>query len=108
MEKSSFSLVFGSSPFVKVLDFFLTFEGFDYPISFIAKETDTKWETVEKVMDILLKRSIIKKTRRLGKAQLYMLNKINPLTNLLVEMDMKISKFFINKELEKQAIKVAA
>ena len=53
MEKSSFTLVFGESPFVKVLDFFLAFEDFDYPISFIAKETETKWETIEKVVEML-------------------------------------------------------
>ena len=92
MEKSSFVLIFGNSPFVKVLDFFIGFEYFDYSIAFIAKETETKWETVEKAIEILLQRGILKKTRKLGKAQLYMLDKENPLTKLLIEIDMKIPK----------------
>jgi len=106
MENSSFTLVFGNSPFVKVLDFFLTFEDFDYPISFIAKETNTKWETVEKVVETFIKRNLIKRTRKLGKAQLYTLNKENPLTKLLTEIDMKISKFFVKEEMERQKIEV--
>ncbi len=107
MDKSSFVLVFGSSPFVKVLDFFLEFEDFDYPISQISRETETKWETIEKVVDALIKKKIIKKTRKLGKAQLYMLNKENDLTKLLIGIDMKISKFFVGKEIDKQRIKVS-
>jgi len=106
MEKSSFILVFGRSPFIKVLDFFLTFEDFDYPISQVAKETETKWETVERVIEELVRKKIIKKTRRLGKAQLYLLNKESSLTELLKDIDMKISEFFIKKELERQKIKV--
>ena len=104
MEKSSFTLVFGESPFVKVLDFFLTFEDFDYPISFIAKQTGTKWETIEKVIEILVKRGIIKKTRKLGKAWLYGFNENNNLAKLLVDIDMKISDFFIKEELKRQKI----
>ncbi len=104
MEKSSFTLVFGESPFVKVLDFFLTFEDFDYPISFIAKETETKWETVEKIIKILVKKGFVKKTRKLGKAWLYGLNKEDKLTKLLIEIDMKISNFYINESLKKQKV----
>ena len=102
MEKSSFTLVFGESPFVKVLDFFIGFEDFDYPISFIAKETETKWETIEKVVEILIKKGVVKKTRKLGKAQLYGLDNGNKLTKLLKDIDMKISDFYIKEELEGQ------
>ena len=102
MEKSSFTLVFGESPFVKVLDFFIEFEDFDYPISFISKETETKWETVEKVIEILIKKGVVKKTRKLGKAWLYGLNKESKLTKLLMDIDMKISDFYVNEELKRQ------
>ena len=106
MEKSSFSLVFGSSPFIKVLDFFLNFEDFDYSIAHIAKETETKWETVEKIIDALIKKRIIVKTRKLGKAWLYKLNKDEEMAQLLIDIDIKISDFFIKKELEVQKKKI--
>jgi len=108
MEKSSFVLVFGNSPFVRVLDFFLTFDSFDYSIAQIAKETETKWETIENIVEMLIKKKIIKKTRKVGKAWLYILNKESELTNLLLEIDMKISDFFIKKELERQKYKIPA
>ena len=91
-----------------MLDFFLEFENFDYPISQISKETETKWETVEKVLSALIEKKIIKKTRKLGKAWLYMLNKESDLTKLLIGIDMKISKFFVDKEIDKQRIKVVS
>jgi len=106
MERSSFSLVFGNSPFIKVLDFFLNFEDFDYSIAQIAKETETKWETVEKIIEVLIKKKIIIKTRKLGKAWLYKLNKDEEMAQLLIDIDMKISDFFIKKELEVQKRKV--
>ena len=105
MKRSSFILVFGESPFVKVLDFFLNFEDFDYPIAFISKETQTKWETIEKVVENLIKKGIVKKTRKLGKAQLYALDKKNKLTGLLLNIDIKISEFFVKNELAKQKVK---
>ena len=106
MEKSSFVLVFGNSPFVKVLDFFLNYEDFDYPISYMAKETKTKWETVEKVVGILVEKGIIKKTRKLGKAWLYGLDRENALVELLQDIDIKISGFFAKKEVERQKLVV--
>ena len=108
MEKSSFVLVFGDSPFVRVLDFFLTFEDFDYSVAQISKETETKWESVENAINLLIKKEVITKTRKVGKAWLYMLNKKSGLTKLLLEVDMRISDFFVRKELEGQKIKIAA
>ena len=104
MEQSSFNIVFGNSPFIRVLDFFLTFEDFDYPISFIAKEIETKWETAERIIVLLMKKGIVKKTRKLGKAWLYGLNREHAVTGLLRDIDKKISEFFIKKELERQKI----
>jgi len=107
-EKSSFVLVFGNSPFVKIMDFFLNFEDFDYSIAQIAKETKTKWDTTEKVLIELIKRGVVKKTRKVGKSWLYVLNKENNLTKLLIQIDKKISNFFIEKELGRQRMKVVS
>jgi len=106
MDRSSFVLVFGESPFIKVLDFFLNNEDFDYPISYIAKETESKWETIDKVLIILIKKGVVKKTRKLGKAWLYTLDKTSNLSKLLIDIDMKISEFFLNKEIKNQKVKV--
>ena len=105
MEKSSFVLVFGETPVIKVLDFLLTFDSFDYSIGQIAKETETKWESVENAINFLISKGIIKKTRKLGKAQLYMLDKEKELAKLLKEIDFRLSKFFIEHEMKKQSSK---
>ena len=107
-EKSSFVLVFGESPLIKVLDFLLTFDSFDYSIGQISKETETKWESVETALNFLIKKEVAKKTRKLGKAQLYMLNKENELTKIIQDIDLKLAKFFIEQELKKQSITKSA
>jgi len=108
MDKSSFMLVFGDAPLIKILDFLLTFREFDYSIAQIASETETKWESVEKALNILIKKGIAKKTRKSGKAQLYMLDAKAPIAKLILEIDGKISDFFIRQELARQKLKVAA
>ncbi|MBS3091923.1 hypothetical protein J4466_00735 [Candidatus Pacearchaeota archaeon] len=105
MEKSSFVLVFGETPVIKVLDFLLTFDSFDYSIGQISKETETKWESVENALRFLISKGIVKKTRKLGKAQLYMLDKEGELAKLLKEIDFRLSRFFIENEMKRQTLR---
>lgn len=97
-------MVFGETPLLKVLDFLLDFDSFDYSIGQISKETKTKWESVENALNFLMKKGIVKKTRKVGKAQFYMLNKENELAKLIQNIDFRLSKFFINQELKKQSL----
>ena len=108
VEKSSFIEVFGETPVLKVLDFLLNFDSFDYSIGQISKETETKWESVENAINFLIKKGIVKKTRKLGKAQLYMLDKGGELTKMIKEIDLRLSKFFITQEIKKQSLKIPA
>jgi len=101
-------MVFGETPLLKVLDFLLDFDSFDYSIGQISKETETKWESVENALNFLMEKGIVKKTRKVGKAQLYMLNKENELTKLIQEIDIRISKFFIEQIFKKHRLKVSA
>lgn len=91
MEKSSFIEIFGDSPEIRVLDFFLTFSEFDYPIKQVAKETDAGWTTVESAVKALVKKGVLKETRELGKAKLYALNKESKITRALLKIDLELS-----------------
>jgi biotin operon repressor len=82
---------FGETPLVKVVDFFLTFQEFDYSKSQVAAETGISRITVDKIWPRLVKAGVIVKTRNVGLAELYKLNKGNPRVQALIEMDMKIS-----------------
>ncbi len=105
MEKSAFRKVFGDSPLIRVMDFLLE-EGrtFDYSLTEIAKNSDVAWSTLHTIFPRLEKLGFVKETRRIAQAKLYKLNEQNPLVKELLELDRKVSEYFINLELEKQKV----
>ena len=99
--KSVFIETFGESPLIKVLDFFLTYQSFDYSKSQVSEEIGISRITMEKVWEKLNKTKIIIKTRTVGRAELYRLNKQNPKVKALIELDFKISGAAAREEIEK-------
>src|SRR3989344_6017114 len=105
--KSSFSLVFGDSPIIRVIDFFLDNREFDYSLTDIAKNAGIGWSTLHLFWKKLVLMEVVVKTRRIGRAELYKLNINNPLVKKLIDLDSTISKKFIDAE-TKQKLKVIA
>lgn len=97
MEKSSFRIFFGETPIVKVIDFFLDHQEFDYSLTDIAKNSDIGWSTLHLFWKDLVNFGIVIKTRRIGRAELYKLNAESPLVKKLIELDKDISKKLIKK-----------
>ncbi len=64
-EKTSFVLVFGESPVVKVIDFFIDNREFDYSLTDIAKGAEVGWTTLHQFWPELVKVGIVKKTRKI-------------------------------------------
>lgn len=104
--KSSFRLVFGNSPIVKVIDFFLDNREFDYSLTNIAKNSDIGWSTLHGFWKNVVKLGIVTKTRRIGRAELYKLNLNSPVVKKLIDLDKDISKKMIQEEINRQKLKV--
>ena len=105
-EKTSFRLVFGDSPIVKVIDFFIDNREFDYSLTDIAKNSDIGWSTLHGFWKDILRLGIVTKTRRIGRAELYKLDMKSPLVKKLIDLDTTISKKLMKEEIEKQKLKV--
>ncbi len=88
--KTVFVETFGDSPHIRVLDFFLTFSEFDYSKSQVADEIGISRITIEPIWDKLIKKEFLKKTRVIGRAEMYALNKSNPRVQELLELNMKL------------------
>ena len=58
----------------KVLDFLLTFEGFNYSKEEIARNSEIDYETFYNLWEKLEYYDIVKKTRNIGKTTLFTLN----------------------------------
>jgi len=96
VDKSLFVETFGESPLIKVLDFFLTFDSFDYSKSQISKETGVSRVTLNKIWNKLVEKEILVKTREIGKAEMFKLNVKNPKVKALMDFDMKLASCYAN------------
>ena len=84
--------VFGHNPIIKVIDFLITFQLFDYPLTEIAKNSQVSYSTLQTFWDKLEKNKIVIKTRRVGKSDLYKLNTDNPAIKQLIKLDWNLIK----------------
>lgn len=85
------------SPMLKVLDFLMDNEAFDYSKTDIAEGTDLSRSTLFKVWPKLEASGFITATRTVGQAKMYRLNKQNPIVKKLMELDDTISEYFAEK-----------
>lgn len=87
-----FTEVFGKNPIIKVLDFLITFQLFDYPLTEIAKKSGVSYSTLQTFWDKLERNKIVIKTRRIGKSDLFKLNTDNPAVKQLIKLDWNLIK----------------
>lgn len=92
MKTTIFIEVFGNNPIMKVLDFLITFQAFDYPLTEIARNSGVSYSTLQTFWDRLVINKIVIKTRRVGKSDLYKLNKSNPAVQQLIRLDWNLIK----------------
>jgi DNA-binding IclR family transcriptional regulator len=85
--ESAFIEIFGSNPIMKVLDFLITFQLFDYPLTEIARNSGVSYSTLQAFWSNLERNKIVVKTRRVGKSDLYKLNTNNPAVKQLLKLD---------------------
>jgi hypothetical protein len=89
-DKTIFVEYFGDSPTTKVLDFFIENDLFDYSKTDIFRETGIARTTLQDVIRNLLKRKIVIKTRAVGRADMYKLNRGYPVVEEIVKFAVSI------------------
>ncbi len=101
-EKSVFREYFGDSPYIKVLDFLLAGQDFDYSMTDVARGAGVGWSSFTYVWKQLLDKNIIVHTRDIGNAKLFKLNKENPAVRKLIKLDWELTKLETDKLFEKE------
>lgn len=99
---SSFVLVMGNTPFIRVVDFLLENRPFDYSKTEIAKNAEVGWSTLHGIWKVLGKTQIVKQTRTVGKSKMYRLNEENPIVRKLIELDARITEMYADKIAEEE------
>jgi len=95
--KSTFVEYFGSSPYIKVLDFLIQGQEFDYSMTEVARGAEVGWSAFTKIWKKLLEKQIIIPTREIGNAKLFKFNKKNPFVERLIKFDWELSKLASDK-----------
>lgn len=90
--ESVFLEVFGDNPVMKVIDFLITYQLFDYPLTEIARNSGVSYSTLQTFWDKLERNNIVVKTRRVGKSDLFKLNTENPAVKELIKLDWNLIK----------------
>ncbi|MBI4919452.1 hypothetical protein HY837_05955 [archaeon] len=99
--KSIFLDQVGYSPRMKVIQFFIGGRNFDYTLTDLLN-AELSWRTLNLLVPKLLEQGIIIKTRKIGRATLYKINKDNLVVKHLMELHQKL----ILKELDRIRKKV--
>lgn len=102
MDESVFVGTFGRSPIVRVLDFIISNDMFDYPKTEVSERTGVSRDTLNKLWPNLVGNGILKKTRSVSNVDMYSIDKDNPIAQKLIDLDFTVSSQAAEKELKKQ------
>ncbi len=97
-QKTIFLNILGNSPILRVLDFLIVNEDFDYSMTDIAKLSDVGYSTLKLFWQRLEDAKIIVQTRIVGKAKMYRLNQTNPITKKLRALYWETTKKQVHKK----------
>ena len=85
-QKSLFVKLLGNSPYIRVLDFLLTYRDFDYSKKEIAENANVSYNTLNSFWRKLVSDGIIIKTGRKGRQDVFRLNKENKIVKNLIAL----------------------
>jgi hypothetical protein len=91
LESGTLKCLFNGIASAKILDFMLVFRDWDYSKQDIAKNSNVSLRHAYKAIDKLEKLELIKKTRTIGKAQMYQYNTENPAAQLLQKFTLELA-----------------
>lgn len=104
--ESIFVEYFGNSPYVKVLDFLIEGQEFDYGMTEVARGAGVGWSAFTVIWKKMLDNELIVPTRTIGNAKLFKLNRKNPSVARLIKFDMELTKIETDKMMNKSTLKV--
>ena len=98
--QSVFLSIFGDSPILRVLDFLVVNEDFDYSMTDIASLSGVGYSTLKLFWTKLEKEGIVVNTRTVGKAKMYNLNLINPIIKKFRDFYWETTKQKVHEKVE--------
>lgn len=89
---SVFLKVFGASPQLRLLDFFLDNPNHDFSRKEIMEAIGMAKRTLYEYLPVLLDEDAVKVTRRIGRAELYALNRESSIVQCFIEVEKELTQ----------------
>ena len=94
--ESNFVRVFGDTPKNRLWEFLIDSRGlFDYSMTDISEAAEISWNTLKEIFPNFVKENIVKETRKIGRATMYMLNDSHPKSEFMINMHKAINIVFV-------------
>ena len=100
--KTAFLQIFGDSPILRVLDFLIVNEDFDYSMTDIATQSGVGYSTLKLFWNKLEESKIVKQTRVVGKAKMYRLNSDNLVVKKFRDFYWETTKQAVHEEIKEK------
>jgi hypothetical protein len=97
----------GSSPILRIVDFFLDNPLSDYSKNEVVKHLEMGRATFFRYWKELDKSGALKQTRKIGRATMYQLDRENEVVKHLIKLDMAISKTTMEKAVKSTKRQIA-
>ena len=104
--KTIFLKIFGDSPVLRVLDFLIVNEDFDYSMTDIAKLSGVGYATLKLFWKELEKNGVVANTRSVGRAKMYRLNHASPVVKKFREFYWETTKRQVKTAIEKKKVTI--
>ncbi len=96
--ESNFVKVFGDSPKNRLWEFLIDSRGlFDFSMTDISEVADISWNTLKKIFPYFIREGIVKETRKIGRATMFVINEKNPKVVFMVSMFKAINMVFVHR-----------
>ena len=96
--KSLFLKQFGDTPQLRVMDFLIDNQFFDFPMTEIARGANVSYNSIKLFFPHMISSGVIIKTRKIGKSDYYKLNLSHSFVSNLIKLDWILTKKNILKE----------
>lgn len=103
-DKTIFLQIFGDSPILRVLDFLIVNDDFDYSMTDIAELSGVGYATLKLFWPQLERNAIIIKTREVGKAKLFKLNDKNTIVKKFKEFYWETVRQKVNADVKEKIV----
>ena len=106
--KSLFLKQFGDTPQLRVLDFLIDNQMFDFPITEIARGSNVSYNSLRSFFLDFLESGVIVKTRKVGKSDYFKLNLENYFVSSIIKLDWLLVKASLVFGEKQKAVSVAS